>query len=138
MRAAKAFRLWHGAACLLCLVLTFCYDVKVDNGSEFSGGRITGPLLRAFEYGSLLFLVAAIVAFLPFRRIALALTLVASVLCLPLYLWDLFPGLVRSLLPGPFSIPVAPLIYWDPLSIAGVLALGATGYVAKRNSRLAA
>jgi hypothetical protein len=135
-------RSWHAGSCVLCLVLTCFYAWRLDDGSEFAGGRITGPILQAFECGSLLFLGAFIAALLSFRRSsfrwsAVALTLLASLLCLPLYLFILLPGLAQRVLPGPFSVPAMHLISWDPLSIAGVVALFVACYLAWRRLRVA-
>jgi hypothetical protein len=59
--------------------------------TEFSGGRLTGPLLKMADLGFLLFLLALILAFF-FRRTAATIAIAAALLCLPFYLFFLVPG----------------------------------------------
>jgi len=60
------------------------------DGTEFSGGWLTGPLLSMTDVGIVLFLLALIVAFVS-PRVAAAIALAASLLCLPLYLYFIAP-----------------------------------------------
>lgn len=57
------------------------------------GGTITGPILDMSNIGTLLFMVALPMAFVSRRRIAGVVMLLASLLCLPIYLYSMFPGI---------------------------------------------
>jgi hypothetical protein len=60
-------------------------------GSEFLGDRIRGPLTTTAEIGSIFFLLALLIT-LWYPRVAAAIALAASVLCLPLYFYLAAPG----------------------------------------------
>ena len=83
-------KLAQAAACLVCAVVVWRYGSDLE-GTEFSGGWLTGPLLDMKDVGTLLFVLALLLTFV-YRRIAAATTLVASLLCLPLYLYFTTPG----------------------------------------------
>jgi len=77
---------------LICLVGVFValQNTKGLEGTEFSGGWLTGPLLWMAEIGIGLFLLALVVAFIH-RRVAAAIGFAASLFCLPLYLYFTAP-----------------------------------------------
>ena len=83
-------KITQSAVCLLCAVIVWKYGSDLE-GTEFSGGWLTGPLLDMEETGSLLFVLALLLTFF-YRRIAAATTLIACLLCLPLYLYFTAPG----------------------------------------------
>jgi hypothetical protein len=56
--------------------------------SEFNGGRVTGKLFTMAELSSLLFFVALLLTIF-FPRVAAAIALAATLLCLPFYLYIL-------------------------------------------------
>jgi hypothetical protein len=116
---------------MLCVVLVFR---KLDylGPSEFSGGSVTGPLFRLADAGSILFALGLLLAFV-FRRVAASLSLVASLLCLPLYLYLMFPGVSRKIFHGEYSIPLESNVIWDKWLIVGLLALATAIYVCSRN-----
>lgn len=74
-------------------------------GTEFSGGRMTGPLLSMNDIGSLLFVVALFWASF-YGRIAAAAGLIACLLCFPVYLYFAAPGPFRWIFRGEYSVPV--------------------------------
>jgi hypothetical protein len=83
-------KLWQAIGSILCLAITCRLTWPLD-GSEFSGGRITGPLLDMADAGILLFALSLLIGFW-LRRIAALAALAATLLCLPLCLLFLAPG----------------------------------------------
>src|SRR5215470_16381052 len=75
-------------------------------GTEFSGGKLTGPLLQMNDIGTLLFIVTLLVVwFAP--RIAGIMSTVAAFLCLPLFLYFTAPGIFyRIFTRYQFSVPL--------------------------------
>ena len=114
-------RVWRAASCLLCAILTWKYGFPLE-GTEFAGGTITGPVLDMSEIGILLFVVALPMPFV-FRRTSGAVTLLASLLCLPLYLYFTVPGPFRWLFRGEYTVPLQIGAVWEKWSIIGNLAL---------------
>src|SRR5258708_1376122 len=88
--------LWQAISCVLCIAVAWVHSDDVG-ASEFSGGRVTGPLFAMADNGSLLFIPALVLPFF-YRRIAAVVRLLASILCLPLYLHFTAPPPSRSLL----------------------------------------
>jgi hypothetical protein len=103
-------------------------------GTEFRGGWLTGPLLSMTEVGIVLFLLALIVAFVS-PRVAAAIALAASLLCLPLYLYFIAPIPFSQVFGFGHEFKVQPSagLHWDRWAIAGVLTLAATVYVCLSN-----
>jgi hypothetical protein len=106
------------------LVCTFVLWLQLDdlNGSEFSGGRLTGPLLKMADLGFLLFLLALILAFF-FRRTAATIAIAAALLCLPFYLFFLVPGPYLWIFKGEYSDPLYRPFHWDNRAVIGVFSL---------------
>jgi hypothetical protein len=78
---------WQAIGCLACTVVLWDHLYNFD-ASEFSGGRLTGPLLHMADLGSLLFLAAVLLTFF-LRRIAATIALAGYVTLssvLPLHL----------------------------------------------------
>ena len=90
--------------------------------SEFSGGRLTGPLFEMASIGSLLFLPALLLTFI-FRRIAATIAIAAALLCFPLYSYVLLPGPYRWIFKGEYSVPLDRPFHWDNWAVVGVLSL---------------
>ena len=86
------------------LVLTYKYGTAVE-GSEFSGGSLTGPILDLFEAGTLVF-VGALVLTLLYPRIAAGCAAIAAPLCLPLYLDFFAPGPVVGFFAANTAFPL--------------------------------
>src|SRR5437899_1952881 len=114
-------KLTQAAACLVCAVVVWRYGSDLE-GTEFSGGWLTGPLLDMKDVGTLLFVLALLLTFV-YRRIAAATTLVASLLCLPLYLYFTTPGPFRWAFRGEYSVPLQANFVWNKWNIAGIVAL---------------
>jgi hypothetical protein len=125
----------------LCLALVCLVGVFVAlrnsnglDGTEFSGGWLTGPLLSMTDVGVVLFLVALIVTFVS-PRVAAAIALASSLLCLPLYLYFIAPVPFNRIFSFGHQFKVQPSagLHWDRWAIAGVLTLAATVYVCLSN-----
>jgi hypothetical protein len=90
--------------------------------SEFSGGRLTGPLFKMADIGSVLFLLALLLAFF-LRRTAATIALAATLLRFPFDLYVLMPGPYRSIFKGEYSVPLYRPLHWDNWAVVGVFGL---------------
>jgi len=108
-------------ACLTCTVVLW---VHLDDfgASEFSGGRLTGPLFKMADLGSVLFLLALLLTFF-LRRTAATIALAATLLCFPFYLYVLMPGPYRWIFKGEYSVPLYRPFHWDNWAVVGVFSL---------------
>ena len=114
--------LLQAAGCLLCAYLT-ARDPYGLSGSEFSGGSLTGRLLDSSFVGFFLFVAALLLAF-AFPRIAAVTALAASLLCLPLYLYFVAPGLFRWIFKGSeWSVPLQSYFVGNRWALENILAL---------------
>ena len=107
--------------CLLCVALAWRYGAELE-GTEFGGGRITGPLLDLYDVGLLFFILALLLTFF-YLRIAAAIALAASLLCLPLYLDLAAPGPFRWVFRGQYSVPITAGFVWNRSNVVGILSL---------------
>jgi len=128
-------KLLQGASCMVCVVVAQRNSFGVGD-TEFSGGHLTGPILNSLEIGSLLFLLALIITFVR-PRIAAPLAIVASLLCLPLYLYFTAPGPFRRVFGGEYSVPLQASFVWNGPAIVGVLVLTVTMCICIWNLRTA-
>lgn len=127
---------WQAAACLSCLALLWTYGSGLE-GTEFSGGRITGPLLDMSDIGIVLFIPALLVVFL-YRRVAAVITLLASLLSLPLYIYFAAPGPFRYIFKGEYSVPAKGNFVWGRQELIGILAITFAIFVSIRSLLLVA
>jgi hypothetical protein len=93
-----------------------------SEGTEFSGGWLTGPLLHMKDIGTLLFIAALLFTFF-YRRVAGLIMVVASMLCLPLYLYFTAPGPFRWVFRGEYSVPAPASFVWSTWGMVGILGL---------------
>jgi hypothetical protein len=114
-------KVWQAIACLACASVLWLY-LDEFGASEFSGGWLTGPLLRMADLASLLFLVALLLTFF-LRRIAASIALAATLLCLPFYLYILMPGAYRWIFKGEYSVPLNRPFHWDNWAVVGMISL---------------
>jgi hypothetical protein len=121
MKRDGKLKLTQAAACFLCAVIVWRYGSGLE-GTEFSGGWLTGPLLHMEDVGSILFVLALLLAFF-YRRIAAAATLIACLLCLPLYLYFTIPGPFRWVFRGEYSVPLQANFFWSESNVTGIVAL---------------
>ena len=114
-------KMLQALACLTCTVVLW---VHLDDfgASEFSGGRLTGPLFKMADISSVLFLVALLLTFF-LRRIAASIALAATLLCLPFYLYILMPGVYRWIFKGEYSVPLNRPFHWDNWAVVGMISL---------------
>jgi hypothetical protein len=125
----------QAAVCLSCIAIVWRYASFLE-GTEFSGGRVTGVLLDMQDAGSGLFVIALLLTFL-YRRIAAAVTLVACLLCLPLYLYFTAPSPFRRVFSGGLSVPLRAHFVWDNWTIVGIAVLVITAWVSVQGLRIA-
>jgi hypothetical protein len=101
-------------------------------GSEFSGGSVTGPLLDLYNSGTLLFVAALVLTFF-YLRIAAIIAMAASLVCLPLFLYFTAPGPFRRLFPGEYSVPLQARFVWNKFNILGMFILVLAMFVSIRS-----
>jgi hypothetical protein len=74
------------------------------------------------DISGLLFVVALILTFFH-PRISATIALVAALLCLPIYLYFIMPGLYQHIFGGESSVPLQTFYYWNSWSAVGILSL---------------
>jgi hypothetical protein len=113
---------------LACVVVVLCNTNGLE-GTEFSGGWLTGPLLSMADIGTVLFVLAFVVTFRT-PRIAAALGIASSLLYLPLYLYFLAPVPFSEIFGWGHQFKVQPneAFHWDPWATGGVLTIAVTTY----------
>ena len=116
-----------GGSCLVSALLQIWFSSPLD-GSEFSGGWLTGPILNLSDYGGYLFLLSAVLAFF-LLRVSSIMALTSALLCMPLYLYFIAPGVFRKHFPGEYSIPIPSVFTWSLPALAGVGSLATAGFV---------
>jgi hypothetical protein len=121
----------QAASYVLCVVVAWTQADRVD-GSEFVGGRVTGPIFSLFESGLLVFALAIILTFL-YRRVAAVMGIAACLFCFPLYLYFTAPGPFRSVFRGIYSVPLQSSFVWDNGTIGGTLTLAVAVFVSVRS-----
>jgi len=114
-------KLWQAGSCLLCVIANQRYFVGLE-GTEFSGGRITGPILDSYDVGIVLFVVALLLTFV-YPRVAAATSIGASLMCFPLYFYFTAPGPFRRIFPGEYSVPTHGNFVWDRRAMFGIVTL---------------
>jgi hypothetical protein len=125
-------KLAQAIGCVLCMAISWKLTWRLD-GTEFSGGHVTGPLLNMADTGFFLLAISLILlSWLP--RIAGATGLAASLLCLPLCLLFIAPGPFRHLVGGEWSAPLQSNFYWSRWTVGWTIALLATILVCLRNA----
>ncbi len=126
-----SIKVQQAGTCLLSIAVDWRYGFSLD-GSEFSGGRLTSRLLDMNDAGLLLFTLALLLIYFH-RQTAAALTLVACVLCVPLYVYFMAPGLFRQAF-GKFewSVPLKANFMWDNRAMIGIAVLLVAAFVAIR------
>ena len=126
-------KLGQAASCLLCAAVTWEYPADLY-GTEFSGGRISGPLLDMYDIGRVLFVLALLLTFV-FPRVAATMALAASVISLPPFLYFAAPGPFRWVVRGNYKIPLRANFEWNNWTIAGIVTLVVAMCVCLRSFR---
>lgn len=121
MKKIRRQEIWRAFSCVLCIVVAWPH-LNAVGASEFIGGRLTGPLFEMAEYGIIFFLLAVLL--IPFyRRTTTVMALIASLLCMPFYLYFVAPGPFRRVFKGEYSVPSRAPFVWNIWAIAGILTL---------------
>jgi hypothetical protein len=123
-------KILQAASLLLSALLAWKNQGPVE-GTEFSGGWLTGSMLSLNQVGSSL-CIAALLATFWFPQIAATTGLIASVLCLPLYLYFVAPGPCRWVFRGEYSVPLQANFVYDKWALAGMFAILVVGFVCFR------
>jgi len=119
-------------SCLL-VAIVVSWEVGFVEPSEFSGGLVSGPLLKLARGGVYLFLLVLLLTFV-FRHVAAAVSLAACLLCWPLYLFLTFPAISHQIFRGEYSsLSPPPKFIFDKWLIIGMLTLAGTSFVSIRN-----
>jgi hypothetical protein len=95
--------------------------IRLDDfgNSEFIGGWLTGRIFSMADDGGILFLFALVlIIFLP--RIASVAALLASLLCLPLYLYVVAPGPFRRVFRGQYAGMIQHSFFWNWWAVTGI------------------
>src|SRR5439155_9853545 len=124
--------LTQAAACLICAIPAWRYSIILE-GTEFSGGTVTGPLL-SFESAAAYLLILGLVLTFLYRRIAAVVTVAACVLCLPFYLYFIAPGPFRRVVQnagfkGEWLVFGRADFVWNGWAVAGVVSVAIALYV---------
>jgi hypothetical protein len=96
--------------------------MSVLDGSEFVGGRITGPVFDLAEAGLLLFGLSLLLLFW-FPRISAVIAIVASLLVSPLLLYFVAPGPFHRMFQGEWSVPLSSNFAWNTWAVFGMVAV---------------
>ena len=132
MKRPNIAQTFQAGSLLLCVFLALQITSGLD-GTEFSGGWVTGPLLSMADIGTLLFVLALVLTFL-FPRVSAALGLASTLLCLPLYCFFIAPvPFAQAFASGhEFKVQPAPGFQWHTWPVTGLLALAVTIYLGIR------
>src|SRR5579871_1905366 len=90
---SQTFRLLQSTACLVVTILLWRSSARLEV-TEFSGGRVTGPLLYLANLSIFGFVLSIVFNFFN-TRLSAAATVAASFLASPVYLYFLCPGPFR-------------------------------------------
>jgi hypothetical protein len=122
MRNVLPFRKLAHASILLLASWLSLRDISGLDGTEFSGGWLTGPILNMCEIAITFFVVGIVLAY-PFPRIASVTSLLASLLSLPFLLYWIAPGPFRSVFKGEYSVPLQSNFVWNKWSLETTIAI---------------
>ena len=131
MKTDRQQKLLQASTCLLAALLIWRF-LYVLQGSEFEGGIFTGRILTLANIGAFLFLLALAITYF-YRRVAASIAIVASLLCLPLYLYFTAPGPFRKVFKGEYSVPLQGTFVWHTWATAGVVILLMLVFVSSRS-----
>ena len=123
MKKLSMPQIWQAMSYVLCLLLALRIKASLD-GTELSGGWLTGPLLSMAELGIVLFVPAFLGTFL-YPRVAAVIGLASSVLCLPLCVFFIAPVRFNEIFGSghEFSVQPRPGFHWEKWTVTTLLAL---------------
>ena len=123
MKKPDIQQVYQAGSFLLCVFLALQITSGLE-GTEFSGGWLTGPLLSMEGIGAALFMVTVVLT-LVFPRVAAAIGFAASALCLPLYSFFIAPVPFSQIFARghEFKVQRAPGFQWHmwPVTKAGYM-----------------
>jgi hypothetical protein len=131
MTRTRRNQLAQAAICLLCAIAVWRYTFFLE-GSEFSGGGITSQLLKADDIGGVLFVLSIPLSFVRIR-IAAAIALLASVVCLPIHLYFVALAPFRWIFKDEYSVPLHSNFTGDAWSIVDMVLLISAILISIRN-----
>lgn len=122
VRKPDAGQAFQAASFLLCVYLAL--KLTGGLGTEFSGGWLTWPLLSMADIAIVLFLVALVLTFVT-PRIAAAIGIVSSLLCLPLYCFFIAPlPFAHAFARGhEFSVQPSPGFHWQTQTVTALFSV---------------
>jgi hypothetical protein len=125
-------QVYQAGSYLICVFLALQITRGLE-GTEFSGGWLTGPLLSMEDTGTAFFIVSFVLTFV-FPRVAAAIGLASSVLCLPLYLFFIAPVPFAQVFARghEFKDQPTPGFHWHMWPVTGLLVLAVTLYFCVR------
>ena len=132
MRKADAGQRFQAGSFLLCSILALQVISRLD-GTEFSGGWLTGPLLTMADLGTALFVLSLVLTFL-IPRVTTAIGLVSSLLCLPLCCFFIAPVPFAQVFASghAFAVQQAPGFHWNTWPVTTLVAVAFALYVCVR------
>ena len=125
-------RLATQAICYVGSLISVWMTMSALDGSEFVGGRITGPSLNLSDAGLLLFCLALLLLFW-FPRLSAVIAIAASLLVSPLLLYFLAPGFSRRIFKGEWAVPLNSSFAWNMWAALGIVAVLAVLIVSVRS-----
>lgn len=114
---------------LLCVSLALKLTSGLD-GTEFSGGWLTGRLLSMAENAIILFILALVSTFL-FQRVAAAIGLFSSLLCAPFCCFFIAPAPFAHVFARghEFKVQPSPGLHWHTWPVVALLTVALTCYL---------
>ena len=111
----------QAAISLICMIVVWLFTAPWD-GTEFSGGRVTGLLLHMANLAIVFFVIAGVLAFVR-GVLGGAACLIGCLLAFPIYFYFVLPGPFRSLIRGEYSVPLRSSVAFTFSSALGMFAL---------------
>jgi hypothetical protein len=132
MRKPDAGQAFQAGSFLLCVYLALQLTNGLD-GTEFSGGWLTGPLLSMADSGTVLFVLALVLTFL-FPRVAAGIGLASSLLCVPLCAFFIAPVPFAQVFARghEFKVQQTPGFHWHKWPVLTLFAVALACYLCIR------
>jgi len=123
LRKPDAGQAFQAGSFLLCIILAMQVSKGLD-GTEFSGGWLTEPLLLMADIGTLLFILALVLTFF-FPRTAAVVGIVSSLLCVPLGCFFIAPVPFAQVFARghDFKVQSTPGFHWNTWPVAALCAI---------------
>jgi hypothetical protein len=89
---------------------------------------MTGVLLEWYDAGLYLFMAALLLVFM-WPRVAAATGVLAGFLCIPVFFYNVFPGVFRRLFPGQYKISLLSSFSPDKWAVLAMLAIVSVSFL---------